>query len=917
MKRFIQLSLIIIFFLFSNITKAQSCFNVAAGNDTTISCTQQCLDLKARIPDIRSTETYSVVSIPYAPYAYTTPGGTTDPLVDADDHFSAGFDLPFSFCFYGDTYKKLCVGSNGVLTFDVVSNASTQESYEMQPGNKIFYTGGMPNDPDNFYAPQASIFLAYYDMNPLTSPVGNKIEWRVEGTAPCRKFVVSFYHIGFYYDTNNPCPGTNPQNLCTMQAVLYEGTGIIDVFYENKPSCASLSNGNRSIAGLQNWARDEAVVLPGKNGTVWTAKNEGFRYVPSGSTSLLDSVSLFKNGVWVARGATTSLGNGELEATFSPICQPEDSMSYVVRAFYQQCDNSAIQTEGSDTIIVYKAFTVDVTATDALCNGNDGTITINSPVGSNIEYSIDGGMTWQASNIFTRPAGTYTIIARVVGSVCTGTTTATLVNPPPINVDGTVSDLSCNASASGTITITDPVGVDYEYSKDGGTNWQASPIFNNLTAANYTITINKISISCRNSKSFSVTEPTVLSASAVQSSQATCANNDGSITISANGGTPLYEYSVDNGANWQPSNILTGLAIGNYANIKVRDSKGCISPVNSTTVALNDTMRLELGADTTSCFGSNITLIPQTNALTDKFKWTPAATLNDDTVRMPIASPNDTTKYYLTAKWGPCVRTDSITVNVLRKPVSYAGKDTTICYKTGATLYGAASNLSGGVNYSWTPAATLATPDMPVTAALPDTTTLYFLTVTDNYGCSFSVTDSVLVTMNPKLIAFAGNDTNAVLNRPHQLMASGGVDYVWSPVGPLNNPFIANPLAILNQDTYFNVWVTDAFGCQAGDTVFIKVYEGPYYYLPNAFTPNGDRVNDIFRPIPVGIRSTDYFRVFNRYGQLMYETRQWMQGWDGTLKGKPAAPGAYVWIVKGIDKNGSVVEMKGTVILVR
>jgi gliding motility-associated-like protein len=254
---------------------------------------------------------------------------------------------------------------------------------------------------------------------------------------------------------------------------------------------------------------------------------------------------------------------------------------------------------------------------------------------------------------------------------------------------------------------------------------------------------------------------------------------------------------------------------------------------------------------------------------------------------------------------------------VLHKPIPFAGNDTTICYKTDALLVGNATNLSGTVNYAWSPPDSLNTPNAASTIAHIDTTRQFTLTVTDNYGCNFSVSDSMTVFMQPPLVVFAGNDTNAILGRPHQLQASGGTNYVWSPAGPLNNPFIADPLATLYNDTYFHVLVTDAIGCTDDDDVFVKVYEGPAYYLPNAFTPNGDGLNDIFRPTPVGIRSTDYFRVFNRYGALMFETRQWMQGWDGTLKGKPAEAGTYVWMIKGIDKNGAVVEMKGTVILVR
>ena len=160
MRRIILLVLLLSSFCISKL-QAQSCFNVSAGNDTTISCLQSCLDLKARIPDLRTTETYQVVSIPYAPYPYTTPGGTTDPAVNADDHFSQAFALPFPFCFYGSTYSNLCVGSNGVLTFDVGTNDNTIEGFQMHAGDTIWYTGGLPNNQNDYYAPRASIFLAY------------------------------------------------------------------------------------------------------------------------------------------------------------------------------------------------------------------------------------------------------------------------------------------------------------------------------------------------------------------------------------------------------------------------------------------------------------------------------------------------------------------------------------------------------------------------------------------------------------------------------------------------------------------------------------------------------------------------------------------------------------------------------------
>lgn len=835
MKKTILPVVLALFILFPCISRSQSCFNIFAGNDTTISCLQPCLDLKARVPNIKTSDDYQVISIPYAPLPYTTPGGNELTALYADDLFSDSIDLPFTFCFYGQNYNKIVAGSNGVLTFDVTTNANTDESYVIAPGNTLPYQFGFPGDISVFYAPRASIYLAYYDMDPRPgeSPPERKIEWRLEGTAPCRRLVISYYHLDYY--NSGGCQGTG--QLCTMEAILYEGTGLIDVYYENKPACLGYQGG-LSIAGLQNWNQNLSVSPPGTNCQVWTASRIGYRYVPSGAGSLVNRVELYKNGGLISTATTSDLGNGQLEALFSNVCQTEDSMSYVIKAFYQRCDNPAIETEASDTMIVRKTLNPITTIVDsALCHGGLGRITVTSPVAPNIEYSVDGGVTWQLSPVFNVPAGVYTVLARVVASLCGGSTTVTVHEPPAF--------------------ITSAV---------------ATP--------------------------------------------ASCANNDGVIDISASGGTPVYEFSIDGGLSYQPSGLFPNLTVGNYPNIIVRDLHGCKSFLN-TVISLNDTMRLELGPDSTICFGKSITLQPQTNAATDTFRWTPHTWLDYDTAKNPVVTPQDTIKYYLTAKWGICQRSDSIRINVLHKPVPFAGNDTTICYKTNAFLHGSAFNLSGTVNYAWSPPDSLNTPNAANTIARMDTTRQFTLTVTDNYGCSFTVSDSMWVYMQPPVPAFAGNDTIAMLNKPHQLQASGGLYYLWSPASPLDNPFISNPKAVLSNDTYFTVLVTDGIGCKAEDGLFIKVYEGPEYYLPNAFTPNGDGLNDIFRPIPSGMKSTEYFRIYNRAGQLVFQTNKWLEGWDGKYKGRDALQGTYVWMIRGRDANGSLVEKKGTVILLR
>ena len=162
------------------------------------------------------------------------------------------------------------------------------------------------------------------------------------------------------------------------------------------------------------------------------------------------------------------------------------------------------------------------------------------------------------------------------------------------------------------------------------------------------------------------------------------------------------------------------------------------------------------------------------------------------------------------------------------------------------------------------------------------------LTVLDDYGCNFDVKDSMFVYVQPPVPAFAGNDTIAVSGQPHQMMASGGAQYEWTPAGPLNLSTIANPLATLLNDQQFVVReVTDVGGCIGYDTVFVQVYNGPTYYVPNSFTPNNDGLNDYFRAIPVGISYTEWFQGIQQVWRTGFSTNQWLKGWDGNFLGKP------------------------------
>jgi gliding motility-associated-like protein len=171
--------------------------------------------------------------------------------------------------------------------------------------------------------------------------------------------------------------------------------------------------------------------------------------------------------------------------------------------------------------------------------------------------------------------------------------------------------------------------------------------------------------------------------------------------------------------------------------------------------------------------------------------------------------------------------------------------------------------------------------------------------------------------VRPKINAFAGRDTSVVIGQPLQFSGSGAPYFKWSPPTGLNRNDISNPIALLNESITFIMTAYTEEGCFATDTVKVKVFKtGPDIFVPNAFTPTGGH-NRIFRPIPVGISNFEFFRVYNRWGQLVYSTNEAGKGWDGTISGKMQDPGSFVWMVQGVDFTGKTVFKKGTMVLIR
>jgi gliding motility-associated-like protein len=159
--------------------------------------------------------------------------------------------------------------------------------------------------------------------------------------------------------------------------------------------------------------------------------------------------------------------------------------------------------------------------------------------------------------------------------------------------------------------------------------------------------------------------------------------------------------------------------------------------------------------------------------------------------------------------------------------------------------------------------------------------------------------------------------TNALINEPIDLPArSFGKTYLWTPSTGLSNPNAAIPSATLTADQEYRITITAPSGCLTVDSLLVRIYDNRIY-VANVFTPNGDGINDKLLVNLAGIRQLRYFRVFNRYAKMVFETKDATIGWDGRYNNEMQPMDTYVWAAEVVDKYGNTTIQRGSVTLLR
>lgn len=286
----------------------------------------------------------------------------------------------------------------------------------------------------------------------------------------------------------------------------------------------------------------------------------------------------------------------------------------------------------------------------------------------------------------------------------------------------------------------------------------------------------------------------------------------------------------------------------------------------------------------------------------------------------PLLSPEKDTVYHIIAENATgCVTTADVPVKV-SQPFTITVTNAEICVGQKKQL-----QVSGASRYTWSPATGLDDPNSATPMASPEQTTTYTVTGMGNDNC-FTDSKDLLVTVHPTPVINAGDDIELPVGSSIQIPAtvSGDIQKLqWFPPSGLSCIDCITPIATPKQTTNYLLSVTNQYGCVATDEINIKmVCESGVVFLPNTFTPNGDGQNDIFYIRGKGIKSAKSFRVYNRWGQLVFQRENFniedpVYGWDGKAQGVPVNPDVFIYVAELVCDTNEPFTLKGNVMLLR
>jgi len=762
------------------------------------------------------TTNYSVSPIPYV--AQTNTGNQ---LFMTDDSQQGPFPIGFTFCFFGQTYTQFYIGSNGWISFSPA-----------QP--TTFSSVSIPSPA--LTTPKNCIMGPWQDWHP---GLGGQIRYQTSGVAPCRKLTVSWINVPMFSCTN--LQGN-------FHIVIYESSNNIENYIQTKPNCLSWPtvNPGSAVQGLHNLTGTAAVTVPGRNGTVWTANNDAYKYTPSGPpvTPVL---------TWYQVGNPIAIGTGPT-ITVNPLVPTQ----YTCHLVYPTCNagwstcNAGVVNLGPDTILVVPTPNLPiptVTTIDPLCHDTcSGVITV-TPIGGLAPYT----MTWSVpGNGFSSNGlcpGAYTFTLNDANG-CFYNGTATINNPPQlqspiVNSVNPVCFSYCNGQSS-----VNPVDGLAPYTFLWSNN-QTTQTATGLCAGNYSVLVLDAN-NCPASQTTTLVNPPQVILNPITGLDTVCFNSTNNLyQVSSTFANLVYNWtstigSINSGQTTPQINLdVTGVAGSTYPNtlsVIGYDVNGCFSPAQNFTVTVLD-------------------IIPQITQIG------------------PFCDYDD------------CQLLSATPINGQFSGQGVTGNQ--IC---------------------------------PQQATIPVSQVTYTYVQS---GCTFITTSDITIYPQPLVLQINPDD--------YYILLCDGEDTtnltlsVTSDITPTTNYWYATGDSLQSQNFNRNYGegttlvsvVVEANGCYSEPSttsVNVDVCPELIYYIPNSFTPDADQFNPTF-----GVVFTDGFNpyefhleIYNRWGEIIWESNDALVGWDGTYGGYPCQAGLYTYKIRfGNEDNDGFNLITGHLNLIR
>jgi len=418
---------------FTSYAQGPGCPNVNAGADIELPCDEGCTDLTATFLDTGETTSYEVTSIFYdPPFPFT---GGTPVSANTDDVWSPAIPLPFDFCFFGTTYSEIVIGSNGVVSFDLVNNAPGGFcDWSFEPTETI------PSPTDHFLA---TIFGPYMDIDPSVAGSG-QINYSVFGDAPCRTMVINFPDVPYFSASCNAL-------TLTSQVVIYETTNVIEVYVEDRSDACPTWNDGLAILGIQNQDGTIGYTPPGRNTGNWSAALEAWRFTPNGASNV-EFAWLNEAGDVIGTDPTIN------------VCPDDPITNYTAQAIYTNCNGDVITETDTVTVTKVGGFTLELGEDQFFCDTPAYEIVpelTGDTTGATYLWS-PGGETTPTITVST--TGTYSVDVTVGTCTATDSVTITFLTSPDCTIEPVCGDIDFEENfGTGTGRVCDLNGATTTY----------------------------------------------------------------------------------------------------------------------------------------------------------------------------------------------------------------------------------------------------------------------------------------------------------------------------------------------------------------------------------------------------------------------------------------------------------------------